>query len=193
MKQPGWRWIRAGRASLDGPSLLVNGGCLAYASQSDWAHAQLLAVRLPRPHRALAQAMGRWPQAASGACPGRTGAHPRYLFTLRWLGALPIAMARRRPRPHRELSRYLCQLRDWAQAQSYAAVFQLYAISGRAHFRHWPMQLRVIPRGWAHSQALGGNVSAFHANPTSQSFMQFLMVGLTPWLVSSPRFNQCWI
>ena len=62
---------------------------------------------------------------------------------------------------------------------------QLYAISGRAHFRHWPMQLRVIPRGWAHSQALSGNVSAFHANPTSQSFMQFLMVGLTPWLVSS--------
>ena len=187
MKQPGWRWIRAGRASLeDRPSLLVNGGSLAYASQSDWAHAQLLAVRLPRPHRALAQTMVRWPQVASGACPGRTGAHPRYLFTLRWLGALPIAMARRRPRLHRELSRYLCQLRDWAQAQSYAAVFQLYAISGRAHFRHWPMQLRVIPRGWAHSQAFGGNVSAFHANPTSQLFMQFLMVGLTPWLVSSP-------
>ena len=122
MKQPGWRWIRAGRASLeDRPSLLVNGGCLAYASQSDWAHAQLLAVRLPRPHRALAQAIGRWPQVASGACPGRTGVHPRYLFTLRWLGADPIAMARRRPRPHRELSRYLCKLRDWAQAQSYAA------------------------------------------------------------------------
>ena len=122
MKQPGWRWIRAGRASLeDRPSLLVNGGCLAYASQSDWAHAQLLAVRLPWPHRALAQTIGRWPQVASGACPGRTGVHPRYLFTLRWLGADPIAMARRRPRPHRELSRYLCKLRDWAQAQSYAA------------------------------------------------------------------------
>ena len=30
-------------------------------------------------------------------------------------------MARRRPRPHRELSRYLCKLHDWAQAQSYAA------------------------------------------------------------------------
>ena len=82
-------------------------------------------------------------------------------------------MARRRPRPHRELSRYLCQLRDWAQAQSYAAVFQLYAISGRAHFRHRPMQLRAIHRGWAHSQAFGGNVSAFNANATSQASTRF--------------------
>ena len=78
--------------------MLVNGGCLAYASQSDWVHAQLLAVRLLRPHRALAQAIGRLPQAASGAC----------------------------PRPHRALAQaapgrtpgiYLCCV-DWAHSQS---------------------------------------------------------------------------
>ena len=51
--------------------------------------------------------------------------------------------------------------------------FQLYAISGRAHFRHRPMQLRAIHRGWAHSQAFGGNVSAFNANTTSQAFTRF--------------------
>ena len=90
MKQPGWRWIRAGRASLeDRPSLLVNGGCLAYASQSDWAHAQLLAVRLPWPHRALAQTIGRWPQVASGACPGRTGVHPPVSIYAALIGRRP--------------------------------------------------------------------------------------------------------
>ena len=51
--------------------------------------------------------------------------------------------------------------------------FQLYAISGRAHFRHRPMQLRAIHRGWAHSQAFGGNVSAFNANTTSEAFTRF--------------------
>ena len=118
---------------------------LAYASQSDWAHSQLLAVRLPWPHRTLAQAIGRLPQAASGAClghigrlpqaasgacPGHTRAHHRYVFTLRWLGALPIAMAGRIPRPHRELSRYLCKLRDWAHPSPTLLGFQLHAISG---------------------------------------------------------------
>ena len=81
------------------------------------------------------------------------------------MGAIPVAMAGRTPRPHRAHSRYLCKLRDWAHSQSYAAVFQLYAISGRAHFRHRPMQLRTVHRGRAHSQAFGGNVSAFNAKP----------------------------
>ena len=122
IRKPGWRWKWAGRASLeDRPSLLVTGGCWLMRRKVTGRIPSLLAVRLPWPHRTLAQAIGRWPQAASGACPGHTGAHPRYLFTLRWLGALPIAMAGRIPRPHRELSRYLCKLRDWAQAQSYAA------------------------------------------------------------------------
>ena len=102
---------------------------LAYASQSDWAHAQLLAVRLPWPHRTLAQAIGRLPQAALGACPrphralvhGHTGAHPGiYLRCVDW-AALPIAVSRRTPRPHRAHSRYLCKLCDWAHSQSYAA------------------------------------------------------------------------
>ena len=36
----------------------------------------LLAVRLPWPHRTLAQAIGRLPQAASGACPGHRALAP---------------------------------------------------------------------------------------------------------------------
>ena len=65
-------------------------------------------------HRALAPGrIGR----LSMATPGRT----RYLFTLRWLGALPITVAGRTPRPHRAHYRYLCNLRDWAHSQSYAA------------------------------------------------------------------------
>ena len=35
------------------------------------------------------------------------------------------------------------------------------------------MQLRVIHRGWVHSQAFGGNVSAFNANATSQASTRF--------------------
>ena len=82
-------------------------------------------------------------------------------------------MAGRTPRLHRAHFRYLCKLRDWAHSQSYAAVFQLYAIRGRAHFRHRPMQLHAIHRGWAHSQAFGGNVRAFNANATSQASTRF--------------------
>ena len=82
-------------------------------------------------------------------------------------------MAGRIPRPHRELSRYLCKLRDWAHPSPTLLGFQLYAVSGRAHFCHRPMQLRAIHRGWAHSQPFGGNVSAFNANATSQASMRF--------------------
>ena len=161
---------------------------MAYASQSDWAHAQLLAVRLPWPHRTLAQAIGRLPQAASGACPGHRALAPARI------GRLSMATPGRTP------GIYL-RCVDWAHSQSlwpgalpgrtgrtpgiYASYatgrtpsptllgFQLYAISGRAHFRHRPMQLRAIHRGWAHSQAFGGNVSAFNANATSQASTRF--------------------
>ena len=116
---------------------------LAYASQSDWAHAQLLAVRLPWPHRTLAQAIGRLPQATSGACPGHRALAPGRIGRLSmatpgrtpgiylrcvdwahsqslWPGTLP-GRTGRTPRPHRAHSRYLCKLRDWAHSQSYAA------------------------------------------------------------------------
>ena len=87
-------------------------------------------------------------------------------------------MAGRTRRPHRAHSRYLCKLHDWAHSQSYAAVFQLYAISGRAHFHHRPKQLHAVHRGWAHSQAFGGNVSAFNANTTSQASTRFAQLVL---------------
>ena len=152
---------------------------LAFASQSDLAHFQLLAVRLPWPHRALAQAMGRLPRAASGACPSHRALAPGHIGRLPrpHRGAPPVsiyaALTGRTPRPHRAHSRYLCKLRDWAHSQSYAAVFQLYAISGRAHFRHRPMQLRAVHRGWAHSHPFGGNVSTFNTNATSQASTRF--------------------
>ena len=71
---------------------------LAHASESDWAHAQLLAVRLPWSHRTLAQAIGRLPQAASVACSGlpqaASGACPGH-------GALAPGRIGRLSRPHR--------------------------------------------------------------------------------------------
>ena len=71
--------------------------------------------------------------------------------------------------------------------------FQLYAISGRAHFRHRPMQLRAIHRGWAHSQAFGGNVSAFNANATSQVSTRFAQLVWPHGYCWYPpaRFNKC--
>ena len=96
-----------------------------------------------------------------------------YCAALRWLGVLPAALVGRTPRPHRAHSRYLCKLRDQAHSQSYAAVFQLYAISGWAHSRHRPMQLQAVHWGLAHSQAFGGNVSAFNANTTLQASTWF--------------------
>ena len=129
-------------------------------------------MRLPWPHRVLAQAKGRLPQAASGACPSRIGRLPKPHRALAQAasGACPSRIGRlpkphralapgcigRLPRPHRGAppvsiyaaligrtpnrfgwahSRYLCKRRDWAHSQSYAAVIQLFAISGRAHFR----------------------------------------------------------
>ena len=104
---------------------------LAYASQSDWAHSQFAGSALA--------------VAASDACPGHRALAPGRIGRLSrpHRGAPPVSIyaaligrtpnrygrahtqaAGRIPRPHRELSRYLCQLRDWAQAQSYAAVFQ---------------------------------------------------------------------
>ena len=173
---------------------------LAYASQSDWAHSQFAGSALA--------------VAASDACPGHRALAPGRIGRLSrpHRGAPPVSIyaaligrtpnrygrahtqaAGRIPRPHRELSRYLCQLRDWAQAQSYAAVFQLYAISGRAHFRHRPMQLRAIHRGWAHSQAFGGNVSAFNANATSQASTRFAQLVWPHGYCWYPpaRFNKC--
>ena len=181
---------------------------MAYASQSDWAHAQLLAVRLPWPHRTLAQAIGRLPQAAPGACPGHRALAPARI------GRLSMATPGRTP------GIYL-RCVDWAHSQSlwpgalpgrtgrtpgvYASYatgrtpsptllgFQLYAISGRAHFRHRPMQLRAIHRGWVHSQAFGGNVSAFNANATSQASTRFAQLVWPRGYCWYPpaRFNKC--
>ena len=113
---------------------------------------------LPWPHRALTQVIGRLPRPHWGAPPVSVYAA---LF-----GRTPNCYGRAH-------SRYLCKLRDWAHSRSYAAVFWLYAINGRAHFSHRPMQLRAVHQGWAHSQAFGGNVSAFNANTTSQASMRF--------------------
>ena len=174
MKQPGWRWKWAGRASLeDRPSLLVTGGC--------WLMRR--------------KVIGRIPSCWQCACRGRIGRLPRPWGTCPRLGHRALAPERirrlyrpppvsiyaaltgrtpsRYGRAHQAHSRYLCKLRDWVHSHSYAAVFQLYAISGRAHFRHWPMQLRAFHWGWAHSQSFGGNANAFNANATSQASTRF--------------------
>ena len=85
---------------------------------------------------------GRIQAAGSDACPGHRALAPGRIGRLSrpHRGAPPVSIyaaligrrpnrygrahtqaAERIPRPHRELSRYLCKLRDWAQAQSYAA------------------------------------------------------------------------
>ena len=77
MRKPGWRWKWAGRASLeDRSSLLVTGGCWLMRRKVTGRIPSLLAVRLPCPHRTLAQTIGRLPQAASGACPGHRALAP---------------------------------------------------------------------------------------------------------------------
>ena len=136
MRQPGWRWKWAGRASLEvRPSLLVTGGCWLMRRKvtghipSCWQCACRGRIgRLPRPHRALAQAasgacpgrIGRLPQAASGACPGHRALAPGRI------GRLPQAASGACPRPHRALAQatpgrtpgiYL-RCVDWAHSQS---------------------------------------------------------------------------
>ena len=132
----------------------------------------------------------------------RLGPNPRVItvFTLRWLGALPIAMAGRIPRllgayPGRTGSCpgiYASYVTGRRPSPTLLG-FQLYAISGRAHFRHRPMQLRAIHRRWAHSQAFGGNVSASNANATSQASTRFAQLVWPHGYCWYPpaRFNKC--
>ena len=125
--------------------------------------------------------MGRLPQAASGACPWpHRGAPPVSIYAA-LIGRTP----NRCGRAHSQVAPGALPGRTGRTPSinaSYATGhtpsptllgFQLYAISGRAHFRHRPMQLRAIHQGRAHSQAFGGNVSAFNANATSQASTRF--------------------
>ena len=138
---------------------------------------------------------GRIQAAGSDACPGHRALAPGRIGRLSrpHRGAPPVSIyaaligrrpnrygrahtqaAERIPRPHRELSRYLCKLRDWAQAQSYAA-----GLPAVCH--KWSGALP--PQAYAttrHSPRLGhtprpsvANVSAFNANTTSQAFTRF--------------------
>ena len=117
-------------------------------------------------HRALAPGrIGRLPRSHQGAPPvsiyavliGRTPNCYGRAHSQAAPGALPVSM----------------QATWLGTLPVHAAVFQLYAISGRVHFRPRPLQLRAIHRGWAHSQAFGGNVSTFNANATSQVSTRF--------------------
>ena len=188
MRKPGWRWKWAGRASLeDRPRLLVTGGCWLMRRKvtgrmpSCWQCACRGRIRrlprpygaCPRPHRALAQAIGRLPQAASGACPWpHRGAPGIYLRCVDWAHSQSLWPGAFPGRTGRTPGIYAIYATGRTPSPTLLG-FKLYAISGRAHFRHRPMQLRAIHRGWAHSQAFGGNVSAFNANATSQASTRF--------------------
>ena len=160
---------------------------LAYALQSDWAHSQLLAVRLPWSHQTLAQAVGRLPQAASGACPGHRALAPGRIGRLSrpHRGAPPVsiyaALIGRTPnrygRAHSQAAPGALPVSMQATRLGALPVLRccLPAVCHKwsAHFRHRPMRLRTVHRGWAHSHPFGGNVSTFNANATSQACTRF--------------------
>ena len=140
----------------------VAGSALAVAASDACPGHRALAPgrigRLPRPHR------GAPPVSIYAALIGRTP--NRY-------GRAHTQAAGRIPRPHRELSRYLCKLRDWAQAQSYAAGLPAVchkwsgALPSQAYAttRHSP-RLGALP-------GLRWQRERLHANATSQASTRF--------------------
>ena len=166
MRQPGWRWVWAGRASLeDRPGSFLR--VLAYASP--------VTGRTP---------VATWP----GTCPSRTGRTPGIYCTGQRLlpdthpikctglpAQLPDAsplcctpcryMPGHTPRLHPAHSRYLCQLCWLGALPVLHAGRTPDCISRQANSHQQPMQLCAVYRGQA-LPAFGGNTSALDSNNT---------------------------